>query len=548
MTKKLTTEEFISKSRRIHGNKYDYSLVDYQGENVKVHIICPKHGKFVQRAGNHVRGAGCSLCANETRNRNSKKTHEHALREIEERNKKYPPVYFCEEEKYTTAKKKYKWICENGHIWKSLFGDTVLGGHGCSICAKERREQTMLEKYGAKHTLQSPIIRKKWERTIKQKFGVSNPSKSPDIKDKKIQTIIDKYGVPFHFQKHWSEETREKINNEGWLNEQHNIKKRTIFDIASELNVSDTTLGRHFHRYDIEVHRYPKSDNEKQLGNFITQLNIEFETNNRTILGNRQELDIYIPSHNLAIELNGIRWHSELQGKGKYYHLTKTKLCEQNNTRLIHIFENEWMFKQEIVQSRLKNIFKQNKTIYARKCDVVTVPSDISRQFLNSTHIQGARPSSTSLGLLYNNELVSIMTFGKSRYDKKQQWELIRFSSKLNTNVIGGASKLFKHFIRAYSPESVISYADKRWNTGGVYTQLGFQFSHNSSPNYYYFHITTPHLLHSRVQFQKHKLENKLEMYHPQLSEWDNMINNYYDRIWDCGNGVYIWNNKGHHL
>lgn len=549
MTRRRTTEEFITKSREIHGDKYDYSLVNYQGEDVKVSIICPEHGEFVQRAGNHIRkggkpnkGAGCPICANKTRNKNNKKTHEQTLKEIEERNKKYPPVYFCEGEKYTTAKKKYKWVCEEDHVWESKFGDTILNGHGCPICAKGHREQTMLERYGAKHTLQSSSIREKWRQTIKRMFNVENPSKSTTIKDKKIQISLDKYGVPSYFQRHWSEETVEKVNNKEWLIEQHHINKRTIDDIAHELNISDTTLGRYFHSHNINILRFPKSNSEKQVGEYLSLFDIEIKPSDRSIIP-PQELDIYIPSKKLAIELDGIRWHSELQGKDKHYHLNKTIQCEQRSVRLIHIFENEWIHKQEIVKSRLNNMLNNNKAIYARKCKIVNVVTSTERLFLNNTHIQGSRPSSIALGLTYNDELVSIMTFGKSRYNKNYQYELIRFSSKLGTSVVGGASKLFKHFIKLFTPNSVISYADKRWNTGNVYTQLGFTFSHNSEPNYYYFHITQPNILHSRVQFQKHKLSRQLEIFDPYLTEWENMQLNGYDRIWDCGNAVFVWRN-----
>jgi hypothetical protein len=135
------------------------------------------------------------------------------------------------------------------------------------------------------------------------------------------------------------------------------------------------------------------------------------------------------------------------------------------------------------------------------------------------------------------------MTFGKSRYNKNYQYELIRFCNKINTVVTGGASKIFKYFIRNYNPESLISYADLRYSNGALYEKLGFAKLKSSNPNYFYFHKSSTPKLMSRVQFQKHKLKDKLDIYNESLSEYRNMLNNGYDRIWDCGNGVYEYNN-----
>ncbi len=132
------------------------------------------------------------------------------------------------------------------------------------------------------------------------------------------------------------------------------------------------------------------------------------------------------------------------------------------------------------------------------------------------------------------------MSFGKSRYSKKYEWELIRFCNKLNYNVVGGASRLFKHFIKTYDPNNIISYCDIRVFTGELYEKLGFSYSHTSKPDYFYFKKPN-YTLYSREMFQKHKLKNLLEIYDETLTEKENMFNNGYRRIWDCGNKVYIW-------
>jgi hypothetical protein len=283
---------------------------------------------------------------------------------------------------------------------------------------------------------------------------------------------------------------------------------------------------------------YKVSYKEKDINEFIQLLNINTISNSRSIIS-PLELDIYIPEKKLAIEFDGLYWHSELN-KEKDYHLNKTELCEKQGIQLIHIFEDEWENKQEIVKSRLKNLLGiYDKTIYARNCEVKIVDKNISKQFQNENHIQGNVRSLINIGLYYNNELISLMTFGKSRFNKKYKYELLRFCNKLGYHIPGSASKLLKYFERNYKPKSLISYADRRWSRGNVYEKLGFKMIGKSKPNYWY--LSPINLSReSRIQYQKHKLKNILEKFDETLSESENMKLNGYNRIYDCGNLVYI--------
>jgi hypothetical protein len=221
---------------------------------------------------------------------------------------------------------------------------------------------------------------------------------------------------------------------------------------------------------------------------FITSLGLTFDLNTRKIIS-PLELDVFIPSHNIAIEFDGLYWHSELH-KPSNYHLNKTELCEKQGIQLIHIFEDEWRDKRDIIKSRLKNILGlTNNKIFGRKTQIKEVNSIDAKEFLNKNHIQGNVNSSIKIGLYLNNELVSLMTFGKGRIalgGDSNQYELLRFCNKLDTSVIGGADKLLKYFIKTYKPKDIISYADRRWSQGDLYEKLGFDNTHNSSPNYWY--------------------------------------------------------------
>ena len=229
-------------------------------------------------------------------------------------------------------------------------------------------------------------------------------------------------------------------------------------------------------------------------------------------------------------------WHSE-EYLNNNYHLNKTQECEKQSIKLIHIFEDEWLYKQEIVKSRLQNILglTPNK-IYGRKTEIREVSSKITKEFLIDNHIQGNVNSKINLGLYYNDELVSLMTFGNLRKSmgstqKDDSYELLRFCNKLNTTVIGGADKLLKNFIRLYTPKEIISYADRRWSQGNLYEKLNFTHIHDSKPNYWYILGTNREY---RFKYRKDVLVK--EGYDPSKTEHQIMINRGIYRIYDCGN------------
>ena len=259
-----------------------------------------------------------------------------------------------------------------------------------------------------------------------------------------------------------------------------------------------------------------------------------------------KEIDIIICNENdnpiLLIEVDGLFYHSsEYMKKDKKYHLEKTEKCEQMGYKLIHIFENEWVTNQNIVKSRLCNFLGvYEKTIFARKCEIKEVSNNEAEIFIQNNHIQGNVNSSIYIGLFYENELVSIMSFGKCRFSKKYEYELLRFCNKLGHHIPGAASKLLKYFENVYKPHSLVSYADRRWSNGNVYHKLGFTYSHSSEPNYWYFKLRDSSCLFNRMKFQKHKQKKLLKEFDPEKSEIENMVINGYDRIFDCGNLVFV--------
>lgn len=289
---------------------------------------------------------------------------------------------------------------------------------------------------------------------------------------------------------------------------------------------------------------------QQEIFDFIKSIlpnNTEILKNKRIL--NKKEIDVFIPKMNIGFEINGLYYHNEIT-KPKMYHLEKTIEAEKQNIHLIHIFEDDWRYKQEIIKNRISNSLHCNTYLFsAKNCIIKEITSKEKNEFLLKYHLQGKDTSSIKFGAFYNNILVSVMTFGKMRIalgikkenKDKNTYELYRFCS--NNNIPGIASKLFSMFIKTYNPENVITYADRCWtkSTNNLYDHLGFLKISDGTPNYWY--IVTDKKIH-RFNFRKNVLKKKLSIYDEKLSEIENMKNNNYIRIWDCGSLKYIWGKK----
>ncbi|OHE77780.1 MAG: hypothetical protein A3F67_08045 [Verrucomicrobia bacterium RIFCSPHIGHO2_12_FULL_41_10] len=275
------------------------------------------------------------------------------------------------------------------------------------------------------------------------------------------------------------------------------------------------------------------SKGERALADFIEK-HAKVSRNTR-ILGGK-EIDILVPDYNLAIEYNGEYWHSK---KDKNYHLDKTLAAKAQGITLIHIFEHEWLQKQEIVKSRIMSMLSKSYSVGARACILKEIP--FPKEFLNDNHIQGAGTASKhNIGLYFEGFLVAVMTFSKPRFNHNYEYELVRYCSITGITVIGGAGKLLKYFLKTYSPKNnnIVSYSDKRWSTGNLYKQLGFSYLRTSLPNYSYYKGNE---IISRYKAMKHKLADLVPYhYKPELTETEIMTNAGYLKVYDCGNDVWV--------
>lgn len=269
-----------------------------------------------------------------------------------------------------------------------------------------------------------------------------------------------------------------------------------------------------------------KSKDELKILDYVRTL-----TDEVVLCGNRStifplEIDILIPSKNLAIEYCGLYWHSELLGKEKDYHIVKHNLCKEKNIRLITIFEDEWKNNSDIVKSRLSTIInKSQNIIFGRFCEVKKISIKDAELFCEENHMQGSdNNTAVSYGIFYKNKLLSVMTL--SNYDDITGYELNRFCNLKNYSVIGGASKLLSMFIKDYDPEKIISYSDIRWNTGDLYEKIGFTKIETTPPDYWYIDTSTITRIH-KSDIEKNVNKNQ---------KWN--------RIWDCGSDKWEWHKK----
>jgi len=429
------------------------------------------------------------------------------------------------EKKKSTCRKKYgvDWARQSENYitgLKELWADTHgVASFSHSDTAVEKRNNTNLKKY-----------------------GYANPMQNEGIKLKTAETNIIRYGVKSTLV---LEQNRQKanaarrdsvvytlLNDILWLEANKDVSSVVL---AAKLGIAWSTVLHYFDKYNIIRTKFTVSSTQQKVCELLDSMNIEYEINNRQIL-NGKEIDIFIASHNLGIEIDGIYWHSTQFIKDPLYHQQKMIVAKSKSIQLLHITDDEIHNKFDIVRERLYNKLGKSSRVHGRKCKLIEIDNSTYKLFVSTHHIQGYAAASIRYALIWKQEIQAVMSFSKARFNKQYQWELVRYASK-NT-VVGGASKLLKHFITQNLPVSIISYADLRWNTGAMYEKIGLTFSHTTLPNYWY--ITNKGLEH-RSAFQKHKLKNKLALYDPNKSEWQNMEDNNFYKFWDCGNNVYVW-------
>lgn len=437
------------------------------------------------------------------------------------------------------------------------------GGHFNKLdLFKDKIKKTSNIRYGVDYPMNNDLIKKKQQNILLDKYGFTTPLKNESVLEKSLNTMINRYGHAYSMQVDSIKNkiiTNSKITKkEKIINNSNNIididyvnniyrvfcdSCRNIFEITPHIFILRSKYKTTICTICNELDSH-KSGMEDKLVDFIrSKYNGEIVLNSRKVIP-PFEIDIFIPEFNIAFEFNGLYWHSELF-KDKLYHFNKSDMCEENGIRLIHVWEDDWVYKSEIVKSMILNRLNiiDNK-IWARNCDIRLLNDNkLVRDFLDENHIQGYVGSKIKLGLFHNDELVSLMTFGKNRLimnnvKDDKRYELIRFCNKKNTVVVGAFSKLLKYFKKNNDFDEIITYADRSYSSGDVYIKNGFNYIGKTSPNYYYI-INGKRAY--RFNFRKDILVK--EGYDSNKTESEIMSDRGIERVFNAGNLKFIYNN-----
>lgn len=439
--------------------------------------------------------------------------------------------------------------CSNLVKFNTNSGWQKYCSHSCSANSGDRLDRMV----GSRNYFADPNNITRIKNNNLLKYGVTNYTQTEEYKNRLKSGDIIKNPNP------------EKVSLSRMLNHYNFIdakftKIRKLFDFEEYKMHGSSTYYRYKWACNVCEHEFewwlnmgcepicpkckPKgTKHEVLIKNLLDSYNIPYVFRDRKVLKNGQEIDIYIPSKKLGIEINGLYYHTDHR-LPKTYHYDKMQLMRNDGHDLIHIFGDELLRKEKIVINKLKyKLGLIKRTIGARKCIIKPIDNKTKTKFLNKYHIQGDVNSSIRLGLFYRTRLLAVMTFGEPRSgigsnkNPENSYELIRFCTIFNFNISGAASKLISYFKNNYKWNKIYSYADRRWSIGDVYEKTGFTLTASRKYNYWYTKNHTERL--HRSGFRKEERAYKLENHNPLLSELEDMKTNGYDVIWDCGTLTY---------
>lgn len=456
---------------------------------------------------------------------------------------------------------------------------------------KEKIRSTNIDRYGVEYPLQNTDILEKTQQTNITRYGFTSPTKSKQVKDKTQKTNMVRYGAPYHtmtedfvtkcrsttFKKYGVEHhmylerykrsfaMKNRVQYYDSFVKNLSLKSIDLLTTKEEyINLVNGEIIKCFCRscnneFEIPLDHHQRiccdctksrSSYENVIIEWLKQLGItNIVTNRRFYYDGKKwyDIDIFLPDHNLGIEFHGLYYHRFVDddsiGKpNKHWHQNKFLYFEEQGIRLIQIFESEFVNKRPIVESIISNYLGMNKKrIHARKCQIRELTDAEYKSFLIESHLQGYAATRHRYGLVFDDVVVSVIGFNNSRFNKNYDYEVVRFCNKPGVTVNGGFNKLINHFRKIVGVEaSIISYVDLRYFNGSSYQN--WRYLNITEPNYFYFKLMYMKniILENRLKYQKHKLSEVLDKFDPNLSEWENMKMNGFDKIYDAGNKIFV--------
>ena len=556
----LTYDKFIEKCHTTHLNIFDYSKTNYVNMLTKSCFICPIHGEFLTTPNNHLisKTGGCKQCVNIQNGNRHRKNKNHF---IDKANEIHGTYYDYSLVVYTHSLDYVNIICPIHGIFSMKASNHINNRQGCSKCGTlKASDKVKIDTIEFKYRLSKKKNFEKYDFGSVNNFQNLHSHIYPTCNlHGKYKTTPSKAlkGNSFGCSECIHENMADDLNiflekSRSLHGDKYRYDNTTYTKAHDYVTITCPTHGD----FDIKAYIHtsggghcPKctsfvSSYELEIIEYLKSIGVEDIEGSVRRLGGIKEIDILSEKHKIGVEFNGLYWHSDIF-KSNNYHSTKSNKMSQLGYKLIQIFEDEWIFNREICESILSNKFQKTKNkIFARKCSIVEVNHKTAKEFLEKNHIQGFCVSKYRTGLLYNGELVSLMTFGKKRKNlgnsksADDEYELLRYCNKIHHTIVGGASKLFKNFIKTQKPKSIISFCNMRYGTGGLYAKLGFNEKHLTSPNYFYVKGLKRH---NRFSFRKDVLVSS--GFPPDKTEKEIMKDLGYFRIYDCGNIKYEWIN-----
>lgn len=480
MTKKSSINNFIEKANAIHNFEYDYSKSVYIDSRSYLIITCRLHGDFEQRPSKHLFGQGCPKCRYIKSATKLKQTKDSFLEKAKDiHGEKYEYLESNNGSKTPISIKCN--ICNN--VFNQI-PNVHLMGHGCPKCGSE-----------------SSGLQKRMEQ------------------DKFILKCKEIHGDLYDYSKLKYTTTSDKIEV-----------------ICNKCKKTFWPTGRNHLYCESGCPNCAKSfsKQEKEVLTFIKSIyDGEIIENTRSVIP-PYELDIYLPDEKIAIEYNGLVWHTE-DKVGKNKHLLKTNEALKKEIQVFHIFSDEWREKQEIVKSMICHRLKlSERRISARKCQFEILDKKRGEDFFENSHISGNIPAQIYLGLIYKDEVVCCLSLRRPIQKKYGEniLEIARFACSINTSIIGGFQKLFiraQEYAADQKVEIFLTYSDNRFGPGAVYQKAGFELIGETPLDYWYTNGW------SREFRFKYRADSEKNLSEKQVAELAGV-----KKVYGCGSKIWI--------
>lgn len=481
--------------------RYDFTNAVYTGALNRIEgVTCKEHGVFSQYAAQFRKGRGCPKCGGVDRANKRRMSQEDFIEACKVKHSHRN--YDYSQTQYLSMAKKITVLCPDHGPFVITALKHYYEGQGCGLCEQEAKKQRIVQ-----------------YRHLSAPAKINNTGKSFFDECTKVHAGL--YTYP---------------------EQEYKGAKEPIDVLCGKHGLFQQAAWKHLNGAGCP-NCGQRSSQEASIKEFLEGYGLLVETRNRSILAPK-EIDLWLPELKVGIEYHGLHWHTE--DRVGNVHRQKWEMAQKSGIRLVQIFEDEWLDKQEIVKSRLAAIVGKSPSIYARKTTTQAISSSKASEFLERHHIQGKSATSVAYGLFLEDRLVAVATFGRARggamtASDAQAWEVYRYAS--DGRVVGGFSKLFAQFVKDFQPSSVISYCDLRYGTGGLYKAAGFDLAGVSEPDYWWVPrgkvVRIP-----RYKTQKHKLAKISELAHvysPGKTERQVCEDAGWRRIFGVGNQKWLW-------